>query len=109
MYLGRLLRRWLVAWVALLLAPTVALAQSVIAGQVRDNTGAVLPGVAVEASSPVLIEKSRAVVTDGEGRYSIVNLRPGVYQVSFALAGFTTVVRSDLELPADFTATVNVS
>ena len=61
----------------LLLAPAVASAQSAISGLVRDTSGAVLPGVTVEASSDVLIEKTRTVVTDGEGRYTIVDLRPG--------------------------------
>src|SRR5437879_1648348 len=54
-----------------------------IAGVVRDSSGAVLPGVSVEAASPVLIEKVRAAVTDGEGRYSIVDLRPGTYSITF--------------------------
>ena len=62
---------------AILLAPAVASAQSAFSGIVRDTSGAVLPGVTVEASSPVLIEKTRAAVTDGEGRYTIVDLRPG--------------------------------
>jgi len=48
-----------------------------IAGVVRDTTGAVLPGVAVEAASPALIEKVRTAVTDGQGLYNIVDLRPG--------------------------------
>jgi hypothetical protein len=56
-----------------------ASAQSAFSGIVRDTSGAVLPGVTVEASSPVLVEKTRSVVTDGEGRYSIVDLRPGSY------------------------------
>jgi len=72
-----------VVWApALLLAQTTG--QSAIAGVVRDASGAVLPGVSVEASSPVLIEKTRAVVTDGEGRYTIVNLRPGTYKLTCA-------------------------
>ena len=72
-----------------LLAPAAALAQDgTIAGVVRDPSGAVLPGVTVEASSPVLIEKVRTVVTDGSGQYSIVALPPGTYTVSFTLAGF---------------------
>jgi hypothetical protein len=95
-----------VAWLVLL--PAGALAQSAIAGLVTDNSGAVLPGVTVEASSPVLIEKIRSVVTDGQGRYTIVDLRPGTYRVSFALPGFSTQVREGLVLPADFTLTVNV-
>src|SRR5262245_50483373 len=60
-----------------------------IAGSVRDSSGLALPGVTVEAASPVLIEKTRAVTTDGEGRYSIVDLRPGVYTVTFSLEGFS--------------------
>src|SRR5689334_18174982 len=82
----------------LLLLSTVASAQSVISGQVRDTSGAVLPGVAVEASSPVLIEKVRSVVTDDQGRYAIVDLRPGTYKVVFSLTGFATFERNGLEL-----------
>ena len=62
-----------------------------IAGVVRDTSGAVLPGVTVEASSPALIEKTRSIVTDSDGRYNIVDLRPGVYQVTFTLSGFNVV------------------
>jgi hypothetical protein len=94
------------AWLAFL--PSPASAQSSIAGLVTDTSGGVLPGVTVEASSPVLIEKVRSAVTDGQGRYTIVDLRPGTYRISFALTGFGTAVRDGLELPADFTATVNV-
>src|SRR5207249_7054600 len=64
-----------------------------IAGTVRDASGAVLPGVTVEAASPALIEKVRTVVTNGEGRYNIVDLRPGTYVVTFSLTGFSTVKR----------------
>jgi carboxypeptidase family protein len=78
-----------------------------IAGTVRDSTGAVLPGVTVEASSPALIEKVKAALTDGSGQYRIVDLRPGVYTVTFTLTGFGAVKREGLELPAGFTATVN--
>ena len=63
----------------LLLVPTLASAQATIAGTVRDTSGAVLPGVTVEASSPALIEKARTAVTDGSGQYQVVNLRPGTY------------------------------
>src|SRR3954462_3778271 len=87
--------------------PNLAHAQSAIAGIVRDTSGAVLPGVTVEAAGPALIEKTRAVTTDGEGRYNIVDLRPGVYSVTFSLEGFSTVKREAIELPANFTATIN--
>jgi hypothetical protein len=89
---------------------TAAAAQapsSSIAGVVRDSSGAVMPGVTVEASSPALIERVRSVTTDTEGQYKIVDLRPGIYTVTFALAGFTTVKREGLDLPPNFTATVN--
>jgi hypothetical protein len=90
--------------------PATAAAQSgsAIAGIVRDASGAVIPGVTVEATSPALIEKLRVAVTDEAGRYSLVNLRPGTYSVTFALPGFSTVKREGIELTASFTATVNV-
>src|SRR5262247_810956 len=91
----------------LALAPAVASAQSTIAGIVKDASGAVLPGVTVEAASPVLIEKSRSVATDGDGRYSIVNLRPGTYDITFTLAGFSTFKRDGIIVPADTTVPVN--
>ena len=93
----------------LLLLPATLFAQatSAIAGVVKDSSGAVLPGVTVEASSPALIEKSRSVVTDNEGQYKIINLRPGDYTVTFALSGFSTVKREGVNLTASFTATVN--
>ncbi|HTI41083.1 MAG TPA: carboxypeptidase regulatory-like domain-containing protein [Vicinamibacterales bacterium] len=90
-------------------SPGRALAQqaSGIAGTVRDASGGVLPGVAVEASSPALIERVRAVVTDGEGRYNIVNLPPGTYTVAFTLQGFSTFRREGIVLNAGFNAAVN--
>ena len=99
--------RHLVIAVALLALPAAAWAQSSIVGIVRDASGAVLPGVTVEAASPALIEKVRSVVTDAEGRYRVVDLRPGPYTVTFTLPGFSIVRREGLELPAEFTATVN--
>ena len=87
--------------------PSAAHAQSAIGGTVKDTTGAVLPGVNVEAASPVLIEKSKTVVTDAEGNYKIVDLRPGTYTITFTLEGFSTIRREGLELPSNFTATVN--
>src|SRR5579862_7330317 len=102
-----IIRASLIGLVLLGFAPTLAFAQSRIAGVVKDTTGAVLPGVTVEAASDVLIEKSRSVVTDSQGAYQIVDLRPGVYTVTFTLTGFAVVKRDGLDLPASFTATVN--
>lgn len=78
-----------------------------IAGVVKDTSGAVIPGVTVEASSPALIEKVRSAVTNSQGLYQIIDLRPGVYSVTFSLPGFSTVRRDGIELSASFTATVN--
>jgi hypothetical protein len=90
-----------------LILPTTAHAQSAFAGVVKDATGAVLPGVTVEASSPALIEKVRAVTTDSNGAYKIDNLRPGVYTLTFELPGFTTIKKEGIELSSDFIATIN--
>jgi hypothetical protein len=87
--------------------PAVASAQSAIGGAVRDTTGAVLPGVNVEASSPALIEKTRAVVTDAAGQYKIIDLRPGEYTVTFVLAGFNTVRREGIIVATETTAQVS--
>src|SRR5437870_4098857 len=107
---GELVQR--LAWLALsgvvLLWPAHAAAQSSIAGAVRDTSGAVLPGVTVEAASPALIEKIRTAVTDGQGRYSIVELRPGIYTLTFALPGFQTVRRQGIEVVANTTVPINV-
>ena len=100
-------RRVWYAFVAAILFSTAASAQSIITGVVRDVSGAAMPGVTVEAASPVLIEKVRAVISDGNGSYRITDLRPGVYTVTFTLTGFSTFRRDGLELPADFTATLN--
>src|SRR5579862_7875148 len=79
-------RRLFVA-VGFLALPTLAFAQASITGIVRDSSGAVLPGVTVEATSPALIEKSRSAVSDGSGLYRIEDLRPGTYAITFTLAG----------------------
>ena len=89
------------------LLPAIALAQASIEGVVRDPSGAVLPGVTVEAASPALIEKVRSVVTDGTGQYKIIDLRPGTYSVTFSLAGFNAFKRDGIELAGAFAATVN--
>lgn len=97
--------------VALLLLAVMAAAQTLgsgtIAGVVRDSSGAVLPGVTVEVSSPALIEKVRSVVSDDQGRYQVIDLRPGTYTVVFSLGGFGTVRREGIQLTTGFTATVN--
>jgi hypothetical protein len=90
-----------------LLLPAAAYAQAAITGVVKDASGAVLPGVTVEAASSVLIEKTRSVVTDDTGQFRIVDLRPGTYTVTFTLQGFSTVRREGIELSGDFVATVN--
>lgn len=95
------------ALTALVLVPALAFGQASIAGVVKDTSGAVLPGVTVEAASPALIERTRTVVTDGTGQYRIETLPPGAYTVTYSLAGFNTVKREGIELTGSFTATVN--
>ena len=101
----------LMALAILALVPVTASAQSVgvIAGAVTDSTGGVLPGVTVEAASPALIEGSRIGISDGAGQYRIIDLRPGTYNVTFTLPGFSTLVREGIELNAGFTANISVS
>ena len=89
------------------LIPAVASAQGSITGAVRDTSGAVLPGVTVEASSPALIERTRSAVTDSSGQYRIEDLRPGSYVVTFTLAGFSIVRREGIELTGSLAALVN--
>src|SRR5262249_39085602 len=93
---------WLALWPVAVSAQT-----SAITGTVKDASGAVLPGVTVEVSSPALIEQSRTATSDGSGQYKVIELRPGVYSVTFTLTGFTTVKREGIELTSDFTAQVN--
>jgi len=88
------------------LTASLARAQT-IAGVVKDDSGAVLPGVAVEVSSPALIEKTRTAFTDGAGQYKVVSLSPGIYTVTFTLTGFSVIKREGIELSTDFTANVN--
>jgi hypothetical protein len=98
----------LLALLCLLIVPAAARAQSAsIAGVVKDASGAVLPGVTVEVASPVLIEKTREVITDGAGQYKIVNLLPGTYVVTFTLSGFTTYKRDGIEVIGTQTVSVN--
>jgi hypothetical protein len=107
--LNRVVRLSVVVLVTLGSIPAFAQQTSGIAGVARDTSGAVLPGVTVEAFSPALIEKVRTVVTDGEGRYNIVDLRPGQYVVTFTLPGFSTFKREGIQLTAGFTANVNAN
>jgi len=93
----------------LLLMPSVAYAQGAIAGTVKDPSGAVLPGVTVEAASPVLIEKTRSVVSDGSGNYRIEDLRPGTYTVTFTLSGFNTLKRDELLVSGSAVTTVEAT
>ncbi len=95
------------ALACLLALPATARAQSAFAGVVKDTTGAVLPGVTVEAASPALIEKVRSVTTDANGVYRIENLRPGIYTLTFTLPGFSNVKKDGIELSSNFTATIN--
>ncbi|MEO8257491.1 MAG: carboxypeptidase regulatory-like domain-containing protein [Acidobacteriota bacterium] len=103
----RALKGILFAFACLVLAPAAASAQASIAGVVRDTSGAVLPGVTIEAASPALIERVRSVVADGNGQYKVVDLRPGTYTVTFTLPGFNALKRDGIELAGSFTATVN--
>src|SRR5262245_13857729 len=96
------------AVLACLLYPQSSFAQATgIAGVVKDPSGAVLPGVTVEAASDALIERVRTATTDSQGQYKILDLRPGTYTVTFTLPGFSSVKREGIELPAQFTATVS--
>src|SRR5688572_7227643 len=93
-----------------LLVPAVLYAQqaATITGTVKDASGAVLPGVSVEAASPALTEKVRSGVTDGTGQYRIVSLPPGTYTVTVSLQGFNTVKREGVELSGNLTATIEI-
>ena len=99
----------LIVSIFMLLVPTLMYAQAgaALTGIVTDPSGAVLPGVMVEARSPVLIEQVRSAVTDETGRYRIVDLRPGTYSVTFGLPGFASILREGIELTGTFVATVN--
>jgi hypothetical protein len=100
--------RTLVIVTAVLLAPQLVHAQATIAGVVKDASGAVLPGVTVEAASPALTEKVRTVFTDGSGQYRIVALPPGTYGVTFSLQGFSNVKRENIVLTGTLTAAIDV-
>src|SRR5579862_3787678 len=103
----RILKAILFVLTGSMMVPAAAFGQASIAGVVKDSSGAVLPGVTVEAASPVLIEKARSVITDTTGQYKIIDLRPGTYAVTFTLTGFEAVKRQGIELTGSFAATVN--
>jgi len=96
------------AILTVLLLPGTVFAQAVLTGAVHDASGAVLPGVTVEAASPALIEKTRSATTDGSGQYRIIDLQPGTYAVTFTLPGFTTVRRANIELSGTQTVTIPI-
>ena len=87
---------WLIA--LMLLPASAALAQATLTGVVKDPSGAILPGVTVEAASPALIEKTRTAITDGTGQYRLTELPPGTYSLTFTLSGFATVKRADVDV-----------
>lgn len=99
--------RALTAIACFLFVPVAAHAQATLSGLVKDTSGAVLPGVTVEASSPVLIEKTRSTTTDSNGRFTIPDLRPGLYRVAFTLSGFTTSVHENIDVTGTNIFTVN--
>src|SRR3954466_11686076 len=93
---------------ATVLLPSLAFGQGTLTGTVKDQSGSVLPGVTVEASSPALIEKVRTGVTDGAGQYRITGLNPGTYALTFTLPGFNVVKREGIELGGTATVTIPV-
>src|SRR5438270_2242881 len=95
------------ALAGIVLLPSAVFAQATIAGVIRDASAAVLPGVSVEAASPVLIEKTRTVVSDGTGQYRITDVPPGTYVLTFSLTGFTTMKREGLAVSGSGVVTVN--
>src|SRR4029434_8742608 len=97
---------FVVTW--LVVVPSSAYAQATLAGTVKDASGAVLPGVTVEAASPVLIEKVRAAVTDGTGQYRLPELPPGPYTMTFSLPGCATVRREGIELTGVAVTAINI-
>jgi len=106
MFMRLAARAALVSLICLFAVPA-AFAQGTLAGIVRDSSGAVLPGVTVEAASPALIEKARTTVSDSSGQFRILDLRGGVYTVTFTLSGFSTVKREEVRLAGETIVTVN--
>src|SRR5258705_6740787 len=90
----------MVSFVCLAAVPDTAWEQAggTISGLVTDTTGGILPGVTVEAASPALISGSVTAVSDGAGRYTVAQLRPGNYTVTFTLDGFNKLIRTGIVL-----------
>src|SRR5438105_9382544 len=101
------LRQAAAAIAVIVLIPTAAWAQASLAGVARDTSGAILPGVTVEAASPALIEKVRSVTTDATGQYKVVDLRPGALTLTYALTGFSTIKREGIDLSGSGTVQIN--
>src|SRR5262245_7782380 len=99
--------RLVIAAALVALVPAIAHAQTSITGTIRDASGAVLPGVTVEASSPVLIEKTRSGVRAGPGQYRLTELLPGTYTITMSLPGFTTVKRENVDVSGVGVITIN--
>src|SRR6476469_534327 len=106
--MGRAPKAVLILLAAAVLLPSLAFAQGTLTGTVRDQSGGVLPGVTVEASSPALIEKVRTAVTDGAGQYRITGLNPGTYSLTFTLTGFNIFKREGIELSGTATLTIPI-
>src|ERR1700752_869557 len=100
------LKKFALFLVSLAVLSGTAFAQTALAGVVKDASGAVLPGVTVEASSPVLLEKIRTAVTDGTGQYRLPDLTPGTYTVTFTLTGFATVKRETVDVSGSGVVTI---
>jgi Carboxypeptidase regulatory-like domain len=105
----RTIARYFLLFGLVAVVPRVAAAQATLAGEVKDPTGAALPGVTVEAANPALIEKVRTAVTDGSGRYRLESLPPGGYTVTFSLSGFVPVKREGLIVSGSGVTTVDVA
>ncbi len=103
----RVIQRVVVACASFVILPATVFAQTSLSGFVKDTSGGVLPGVAVEASSPVLIEKVRSGISDSNGLYRIPDLPPGIYKVTFTLPGFATVSREGVEVAGGGVTTIN--
>src|SRR5215510_12193199 len=78
-----------------------------IIGQVTDESGAVLPGVTVTASSPALQIQTITTITNERGEYRLSPLPIGTYEVVYTLSGFQTVRQQNIRLTVGFVAKVD--